>query len=100
MLQRSDISPGYHKFWSAYILTYEDMTNGENISEFKNEKIRESLLSILGVDDQKLTSDMQKNNRNTNSKLIINYEEVADIEQKYGNHTPTLTNLKKNAIMF
>lgn len=58
------------------------------------------MLSILGVDDQKLTSDMQKNNRNTNSKLIINYEEVEDLEQKYGNHMPTLMNLKKSAIMF
>jgi hypothetical protein len=29
------------------------VTNGENISKFKNEKIKESLLSILGIDDQK-----------------------------------------------
>jgi hypothetical protein len=102
-IERIEMFIEYEKKYSELadiIFTYEDMTNGENISEFKNEKIRESLLSILGVDDQKLTSDMQKNNRNTNSKLIINYEEIADLEQKYGNHMPTLTNLKKNTIMF
>lgn len=51
------------------IFTYEDMTNGENISEFKNDKIRSSLLCLLGVNDQKLTSDMQKNSRKKQSRI-------------------------------
>lgn len=81
------------------IFTYEDMTNGENISEFKNDKIRLPLLSMLGVDDRILTSELRKNSRKSNQELIVNYDEVSDLDLKYSNHSHSFINLKKNAIV-
>ena len=81
------------------IFSYEELTNNNNISKLGNEKIRSSLISLLGINDGSFSANLKKKERKSYSELLANYEEITDLEQKYSNHIPVFKNTKNTAII-